>query len=311
MLSKINGYIQHYMPAQDQMEMLLQKFEHILKSETYKASRTKKMLKHIPDEVSEANLRIHSKVRKVKPGSLDKINNELEKEYEKMIGEIDNLRCPPQEKEEKLKDFFDTTNALIKETVKGIVKKSIVSRANTEKMDEDINEWGRSTGFDGFRATSTNTEKSGVGHALEQRFHERQLGIEDDSDIQSVKTGDLVKSTFESEPSVDELEKSQLYQITGWSIVGVKTAKRVKYHLAAAIYYLINFELPKLKKAEKLREPPKEAEALYDQMWEDLCRGFRENYFGFEEVLQPKSHILGDTAIEEDYRKLKEADEQL
>lgn len=71
--------------------------------------------------------------------------------------------------------------------------------------------------------------------------------------------------------------------------------------LAAAIYYLINFEMSILKKKDKqfsgLLDDPSE----FDELMNDLKLGFKENYLDFETSYVPKGLELEKTPIELDY----------
>jgi hypothetical protein len=64
--------------SQDKMMMgILEKADEILKSQTFKVSRSKQNVKLVPENVSELNLRIHNKARKIAPEVLDKIEKRL------------------------------------------------------------------------------------------------------------------------------------------------------------------------------------------------------------------------------------------
>lgn len=58
--------------------------------------------------------------------------------------------------------------------------------------------------------------------------------------------------------------------------------------LAASVYYLINFEMPVLRKKDKqfsgLLDDPTE----FDELMNDLWLGFKENYLDFETAYVPK-----------------------
>jgi len=71
------------------MHDLLDQAQRILDSETFKESRSKKYIKAVPEEVWESNLWIHNKARKLNPEILDKVESKLQKDYEKLIDEID------------------------------------------------------------------------------------------------------------------------------------------------------------------------------------------------------------------------------
>jgi hypothetical protein len=62
-------------------------------------------------------------------------------------------------------------------------------------------------------------------------------------------------------------------------------SKRVKYHLAASLYYLINFDMPVVKKESKLASGLLDAPNEYDALWDDMQQGFKENYFNFETII--------------------------
>jgi hypothetical protein len=241
---------------ENRVDEFVEKFESILESHTFKESRKIHHIRLVPDKIDSLNLRIYNKSDFVTDVFLreleEKLNLELEsvareKYFQGIAGGLDYSLVDKFERLKKGEEDFRRPNELLEEAK----KRFIDDKHSTPKRLGSF--YGR---------TKEQIEAEEV-YARSQTIREMSKSWIDDTQADS------------SIPDLTD-KRQDIVDKKGVAISGVVPAKYTKEHVAASLYFFINFTMREIKRDELLNTHILKNEKDLDNIIDSLTTAFQK-----------------------------------
>jgi hypothetical protein len=265
------------------MDDFIEKAETVVLSQTFKESRKMYRLRMVPDRIEAVNLRIYNKSDFVTDVFLRELEGKLNTEIESIARE----------------KYFQGT-------LKGL-DYSIVDKFERLKKDEN----------DDLRPADVLVEEAKQKYLEDKHSSAKRIGsflARENSEFKKEIESEKLKTVQEmSKQWIDETEldtglpdlttkRQEIVDKKGVAITDITPAKYTKEHVAAAIFYFINFTMPVIKRKELLESHILANEEDFDEVIKGLITAFQQNYSTFEASHQPPDFLKEETDLEKHYK---------
>ena len=270
----------------DSEKEFVTKFEELLCSFTFKESRKAEYIRLVPDRIDSINLRIYNKSEFVTDEFLKHLEEKLNIEFETIArekyfqGKLSGYDYSLIEKFENLKKGEDP-----------------------QKREERLEEIKKNMK----REKSLTPKKLGSIDPKEKEDTLREHELERTRTVQKLEK--KLNNQTNDESLLNDLssKRQEIIDKKGVAISGIVPAKYTKEHVAAALFFFVNFTMREVKRDELIQEKILSNNKDFDEVIKGITFAFEKNYKFFETTHKPPNFLEEENELERHYKNAEKS----